>query len=167
MLFGGIGAATVHAEKAYNDQLATLAESITNADEMIDLITGPAEKFEGRVFVVNDWDGGDADNQNVGEELNRNSKIKQDYVWYTCRKTAVKPVGMSRAKEATDVIPSSDWDLADIYYATSKDGFTWEEQGVAVPRPLKPNPGWRSVTTTDILVWKGKYYLYYQAFYLE
>jgi hypothetical protein len=86
------------------------------------------------------------------------------YVWYTCRNTLVKPVGMSRAAEATDVIPSSDWDLADICYATSKDGFTWEEQGVAVPRPPKPNPGWRSVTTTDILVWKGKYYLYYQAF---
>ena len=35
---------------------------------------------------------------------------------------------------------------------------------LAVPRPSKPNPGWRSVATTDILVWKGKYYLYYQAF---
>ncbi|MBB3210281.1 hypothetical protein FHS27_006128 [Rhodopirellula rubra] len=86
------------------------------------------------------------------------------YVWYTGRKTPVKPVGMARAAEATDEIPSSDWDLADIYYATSKDGFTWQELGVAVPRPPKPNPGWRSVTTTDILVWEGKYYLYYQAF---
>ncbi len=86
------------------------------------------------------------------------------YVWYTHRKTPVKPVGMSRANEATDTVPSSDWDLADIFYATSKDGFAWEEQGVAVPRPPKPHPGWRSVTTTDILVWKGKYYLYYQAF---
>ena len=75
-----------------------------------------------------------------------------------------EPVGMARAKEATDVIPSSDWDLADIWYATSEDGFTWEEQGIAVPRPPKPEPGWRSVTTTDILKWKGKYYLYFQAF---
>ena len=86
------------------------------------------------------------------------------YVWYTYRNTPVKPVGMSRAKEANDTIPSSDWDLADIWYATSEDGFTWEEQGLAVPRPPKPQPGWRSVTTTDILKWKGKYYLYYQAF---
>lgn len=86
------------------------------------------------------------------------------YVWYTYRNTPVKPVGMARAKEANDTIPSSDWDLADIWYATSEDGFTWEEQGVAVPRPPKPQPGWRSVTTTDILKWKGKYYLYYQAF---
>ncbi len=83
------------------------------------------------------------------------------YVWYTHRETPTKPMG---ADKSTDVIPSSDWDLSDIYYATSEDGFTWEEQGVAVPRPPKPNPGWRSVTTTDILVWEGKYYLYYQAF---
>ena len=86
------------------------------------------------------------------------------YVWYN-------PPGDSRgtrrgrnAHLSTDVIPSTDWDLADIFYATSTDGFTWEEQGVAVPRPPKPTLGWRSVTTTDILVWKGKYYLYYQAF---
>ncbi|SDX89433.1 Glycosyl hydrolases family 43 [Lutibacter oricola] len=83
------------------------------------------------------------------------------YVWYTHRKTPTPPQG---AKKCTDVIPSSDWDLCDIYYATSKDGFTWEEQGVAVPRPEKPNVGWRSVATTDILEWKGKYYLYYQGF---
>lgn len=83
------------------------------------------------------------------------------YVWYTHRHTPTSPKG---AKNSTETIPSSDWDLADIWYATSTDGFTWEEQGVAVPRPPKPQPGWRSVTTTDILVWKGKYYLYYQAF---
>ena len=86
------------------------------------------------------------------------------YIWYTHRDTGFKSVGMSRAAQATDRIPSADWDLSDIYYATSEDGFTWEEQGVAVARPPKPQPGWRSVTTTDILVWEGKYYLYYQAF---
>ena len=86
------------------------------------------------------------------------------YVWYTYRNTKTAPVGTSNADKATDEIPSSDWDLAEIWYATSKDGFTWEEQGVAVPRPPKPNVGWRSVTTTDILEWKGKWYLYYQGF---
>ncbi|MFY0628542.1 MAG: glycoside hydrolase [Reichenbachiella sp.] len=86
------------------------------------------------------------------------------YVWYTKRDTPVIPVGMSRAKEANDTIPSADWDLAEIWYATSEDGFTWEEQGVAIPRPPKPEVGWRSVTTTDILKWKDKYYLYYQGF---
>ncbi|GAA4937992.1 hypothetical protein GCM10023314_08240 [Algibacter agarivorans] len=83
------------------------------------------------------------------------------YVWYTYRNTPTKPLGY---ENCNDTIPSADWDLSDIWYATSKDGFTWEEQGVAVPRPPKPSPGWRSVSTTDVLKWKGKYYLYYQAF---
>ncbi len=83
------------------------------------------------------------------------------YIWYTCRRTDTPPKG---PKLGGDTVPSTDWDLAEIGYATSRDGFTWEEQGVAVPRPPKPNPGWRSVSTPDILVWKGKYYLYYQGF---
>ena len=83
------------------------------------------------------------------------------YVWYTHRRTPTPPQG---AAKHTDTIPSRDWDLAEIWYATSEDGFTWEEQGVAVPRPPKPQVGWRSVTTTDVLQWEGKYYLYYQAY---
>tara|TARA_R110002126_G_scaffold291782_1_gene458002 strand:+ start:9034 stop:10323 length:1290 start_codon:yes stop_codon:yes gene_type:complete len=91
-------------------------------------------------------------------------KNGKDYVWYTYRNTKTAPIGTKNAAKATDVIPSADWDLSEIWYATSEDGFTWEEQGVAVARPKKPNVGWRSVTTTDILEWKGKYYLYYQGF---
>lgn len=83
------------------------------------------------------------------------------YVWYTHRETATPPQG---ADKSNDTIPSSDWDLAEIWYATSTDGFSWEEQGVAIKRPEKPLVGWRSVTTTDILEWEGKYYLYYQGF---
>ncbi len=82
------------------------------------------------------------------------------YVWYTHRNTPTPP----DAEAGNDTIPSRDWDLAEIWYATSEDGFTWEEQGVAVPRLEKPYPGWRSVSTADILVYKGKYYLYYQAY---
>jgi len=110
-----------------------------------------------------DYNGGDGTitRRDPSKIIFENGKY---YVWYTHRHTPYKPIGMRRAKEATHEIPSSDWDLSDIYYATSTDGFTWEEQGVAVPRPSKPQPGWRSVTTTDILKWKGKYYLYYQAF---
>ena len=59
---------------------------------------------------------------------------------------------------------SADWDLSEIWYATSEDGFAWKEEGVAVTRPPKPQAGWRSVSTPDILKWKGKYYLYYQGF---
>ncbi|MGA9637894.1 glycoside hydrolase family 117 protein [Flavobacterium sp.] len=83
------------------------------------------------------------------------------YVYYTHRQTPTPPKG---AKLATETIPSADWDLAEIWYATSKDGFTWEEQGVAIPRPPKPNIGNRSVATADILKWKGKFYMYYQGF---
>ncbi|WP_341227892.1 family 43 glycosylhydrolase [uncultured Arcticibacterium sp.] len=83
------------------------------------------------------------------------------YVWYTHRETSTPPQG---AQKSSDVIPSSDWDLAEIWYASSTDGFTWKEEGVAIKRPEKPLVGWRSVTTPDILVWEGKYYLYYQGF---
>ncbi|MCS7469105.1 family 43 glycosylhydrolase [Stieleria sp. ICT_E10.1] len=83
------------------------------------------------------------------------------YVWYTKRDTPTPPQGPDGY---TDSIPSSDWDLADIWFATSQDGFTWREQGIAVARPEKPLLGWRSVSTPDILVWKDKYYLYYQGF---
>ncbi|WP_370980226.1 glycoside hydrolase family 117 protein [Agaribacterium sp. ZY112] len=83
------------------------------------------------------------------------------YVWYTKRHTPLPPRG---AEQCTDDIPSMDWDLADIFYATSKDGLHWQEQGVAVKRPSKPELGWRSISTPDILVWQGRYYLYYQAF---
>ncbi len=86
------------------------------------------------------------------------------YMWYTRRETKVPPIGASNADKCDDETPSTDWDLAEIWYATSKDGFTWEEQGAAVPRRPKPQPGHRSVSTPDILVWQGRYYLYYQAF---
>lgn len=86
------------------------------------------------------------------------------YIYYTKRETLVPPIGAKNAENATQEIPSTDWDLCDIWYATSKDGITWEEQGVAIARPEKPRSGWRSVATPDILIWKGKYYLYYQAF---
>ncbi|MFI3319900.1 MAG: hypothetical protein SNH01_02840 [Rikenellaceae bacterium] len=86
------------------------------------------------------------------------------YMWYTKRDTKYFPIGASRAAEATDEIPSTDWDLCDIWYATSADGFTWEEQGCAVARPPKPQFGWRSLATPDILMWEGRYYLYFQIF---
>ena len=83
------------------------------------------------------------------------------YVWYTCRRTEFPPAGL---KGATDTVPGTDWDLAEIWYATSRDGFTWEERGPAVRRPEKPTRGFRSICTPDVLVWKSKYYLYFQAY---
>ena len=83
------------------------------------------------------------------------------HVWYTYRNSQGVPAG---PKGATETIPSYDWDLSELMHATSKDGVTWTEQGIAVKRPSKPHYGWRSVTTTDVLIWKGKFYLYYQGF---
>ncbi len=83
------------------------------------------------------------------------------YVWYTHRQTEHTPSG---PKNATDTTPSFDWDLGEIWYATSEDGFTWVEQGSAINRAPKGQYGWRSVSTPDVLAWGGKYYLYYQGF---
>lgn len=71
------------------------------------------------------------------------------YVWYT----------HTHSERPTNGVPN-----ADVWYATSEDGFTWKEQGCAVARPERPNIGWSSVLTPEILVWEGRYYLYYQAF---
>ncbi len=83
------------------------------------------------------------------------------YVWYTRRATHSGPVGMDNC---SDNLPAVDWDLADIWYATSEDGFDWQEQGVAVARAPLGQYGDRSATTPDILVFENKYYLYFQSF---
>ena len=82
------------------------------------------------------------------------------YVYYTRSPKTLAPVGY---KKATETLPANTWDLCSIYYATSKDGKTWKEQGVAVPRGPKGEFDDRSVFTADIMVYEGKYYLYYQA----
>ena len=83
------------------------------------------------------------------------------YVWYTRRETELPPAGIDNG---TEKIPALDWDLAEIWCATSKAGFHWEELGPAVKPAPKGQYGDRSVSTTDILIYKGKYYLYYQTF---
>ncbi|MCP5113672.1 MAG: hypothetical protein GY953_22795, partial [bacterium] len=81
------------------------------------------------------------------------------YVWYT-RIAGQKPVRGENRK-------SSDrryrWDLAEIWYATSPDGYRWTERGAAVKPGPKGSFDDRSVFTTNILVANGKYYLVYQA----
>jgi hypothetical protein len=83
------------------------------------------------------------------------------YVYYTCRNTGndVVPPG-----EDDDTTPSTDWDLADIYVASSRDGFRWEEKGPALQRTAKGHFGCRSLSTPDILPWKGRYYLFVQVY---
>ena len=82
------------------------------------------------------------------------------YVWYTRRQTELAWQGIARASE---VRPAWDWDMADIWYATSRDGFHWEEQGPAVRRGATGAFDDRAVFTPDILAFEGKCFLYYQV----
>jgi len=82
------------------------------------------------------------------------------YVWYTRRQTAETWRGIAQASETR---PAWDWDMADIWYASSRDGFNWEERGPAVQRGQPGTFDDRAVFTPDILVHDGKYYLYYQV----
>ena len=52
-------------------------------------------------------------------------------------------------------IPSFDWDLCDIWHATSRDRWNWVEDPVpAVTKLEKSNYSCRSISTTDILIGK-------------
>lgn len=72
------------------------------------------------------------------------------YMWYSYS---------PRVMEGKD----APWDLNDLYYATSKDGITWDEKGLAVKRGEAGSYDHRSVFTCEILEAKGKYYLVYQC----
>ncbi len=83
------------------------------------------------------------------------------YVYYTCRDTgnAIVPAGEDDVTHA-----STDWDLADIRVAVSSDGFVWEELGPALRRGAPGRFGNRSLSTPDVLPWKGRYYLFVQVY---
>ena len=87
------------------------------------------------------------------------------YVWYTRRQTSKNrdPSNKPPRRQQRWDTPVFDWDLAEIWYATSKDGFHWQEQGPAVRRGPKDAYDGRSVFTPDVLMAGGKFYLYYQA----
>ena len=55
------------------------------------------------------------------------------------------------------------WDLTDVWYATSTDGHTWQEQGPAVERGPAGSYDERSIFTPDVLAHEGRYYLVYQV----
>ena len=87
--------------------------------------------------------------------------IKHDgkyFVWYSRSTGPSQGFGGDVAKEK--VFP---WDRCDIWYATSEDGWTWKEEGLAVPRGEPGAYDDRSVFTVEILEHEGKYYLTYQT----
>ncbi len=91
------------------------------------------------------------------------SVIKVDstyYMWYSKPPSFSKVVGPN---EATDSTRAFHWDLCEVWYATSTDGYKWKEQGIAIPRGAKGSYNHRSVFNPDILVANGKYYMCYQA----
>lgn len=71
------------------------------------------------------------------------------YVWYT-----KVPVGAPN-------FPGG-W-TGTLWYATSKDGFDWEEQGQALDKGEEGSWDSPGVYTNNILVYKGKYYIAYTA----
>ncbi|WP_109674615.1 glycoside hydrolase family 117 protein [Dyadobacter jejuensis] len=80
------------------------------------------------------------------------------YVWYS--KSVGPTQGFAGDIENEKVFP---WDRCDIWYATSKDGITWKEEGKAVARGEKGAYDDRSVFTVEIMQHEGKYYLCYQT----
>ncbi|WP_406603757.1 glycoside hydrolase family 117 protein [Neolewinella aquimaris] len=80
------------------------------------------------------------------------------YVWYSRSTGPTQGFGGDIDKDK--VFP---WDRCDIWYATSKDGWTWEEQGMAVGRGEPGAYDDRSVFTVECLPHDGKYYLTYQT----
>ena len=89
------------------------------------------------------------------------SVIKEDgkyFVWYS--KSTGPTDGFAGDIEKEKVFP---WDRCDIWYATSEDGITWKEEGLAVPRGPKGAYDDRSVFTVEVMKWDGVYYLVYQT----
>ena len=82
------------------------------------------------------------------------------FVWYTRGAHPCPAVGHERA---TETLPAMPWDLTDLWYATSTDGTTWQEQGPAVERGPAGSYDERSIFTPDVLAHNDRYYLVYQV----
>lgn len=80
------------------------------------------------------------------------------YVWYS--KSLGATQGFAGNIEKDKVFP---WDRCDIWYATSKDGWTWKEEGIAVKRGGSGSFDDRSVFTVEVMKHNDKFYLSYQT----
>jgi len=80
------------------------------------------------------------------------------FVWYT--KSVGPSDGFAGDIEKDKVFP---WDRCDIWFATSVDGWTWKEEGIAIPRGVSGAYDDRSVFTVEVLEHDGIYYLTYQT----
>ena len=80
------------------------------------------------------------------------------YVWYT--RGEGETAGFGTGDPAAKVFP---WDLTEVWYATSPDGWHWQERGLAVGRGPTGAYDDRAVFTPEIFVHQGRYYLVYQV----
>ncbi|MEM9834040.1 MAG: family 43 glycosylhydrolase [Bacteroidota bacterium] len=80
------------------------------------------------------------------------------YVYYS--RATGKTVGFGSGDPENKVFP---WDKTEIWYATSQDGWTWDEQERVVARGEAGAFDDRSVFTPQIMVHDGKYVLVYQT----
>jgi hypothetical protein len=80
------------------------------------------------------------------------------YVWYT--KGEGETAGFGTGDPAKKVFP---WDLTEVWYATSPDGWTWHERGLAVGRGPQGAYDDRAVFTPEIFAHRDLYYLVYQV----
>ncbi len=80
------------------------------------------------------------------------------YVYYS--RTTGATQGFHTGAPNAKVFP---WDLTEVWYATSRDGWEWKEQGRAVGRGEPGAFDDRSVFTPEVLMHDGKYILVYQT----
>lgn len=80
------------------------------------------------------------------------------YVWYS--KSTGPSQGFGGDVVNDKVFP---WDRCDIWYATSEDGLTWKEEGLAVARGEAGAYDDRSVFTVEIMKHEDTFYLCYQT----
>lgn len=80
------------------------------------------------------------------------------YVYYS--RATGKTYGFGTGDPEKKVFP---WDKTEVWYATSKDGWEWKEQGLAVGRGPAGAFDDRSVFTPEVMEHEGKYILVYQT----
>ncbi|MEM1208817.1 MAG: glycosyl hydrolase [Planctomycetota bacterium] len=86
-------------------------------------------------------------------------KVDGEYFcWYT--RGEGESAGFGTGDPSKKVFP---WDLTEVWYATSKDGLHWIEQGRAIGRGPEGAYDDRAVFTPEAFAHAGKFYLCYQV----
>ena len=80
------------------------------------------------------------------------------FIYFT--KSTGQTAGFGSGDPEAKVFP---WDKSEVWYATSTDGWEWEERGLAVGQGPPGSYDDRSVFTPEILMHEGQYILVYQT----